>query len=67
MENIGKGVSIFKVTKGSKVYSKLTINTPFSDVSFVDFEQVNVCWVYRRSSVFFKNSSSRKFVVKIPC
>ena len=31
--------------KGVKICSKLTIKTPFSSVSIVNFEQVNVSWV----------------------
>ena len=31
--------------KGVKIRSKLTIKTPFSSVSIVNFEQVNVSWV----------------------
>ena len=31
--------------KGVKICSKLTIKTPFSNVSIVNFEQVNVSWV----------------------
>ena len=31
--------------KDVKICSKLTIKTPFSSVSIVNFEQVNVSWV----------------------
>ena len=41
---------MFKVNQGNfrkryEIYSKVTIKVPFSRVSVVDFEQVNVSWV----------------------
>ena len=38
-------VNIRNTRKRCETCSKLTIKTPFSNVSIVDFEQVNVRWV----------------------
>ena len=56
---------MFKVNNNNTRTTSMTYFTPFSSVSFIDFEQVNVSWVITvisdlisKSSLHFLNSLS---------